>query len=346
MTEPSILETEAAEAPDLVAQQFDRLAPELAAPVERLVRLDPVLVATLARGTSDHAAGFAAYLFGLELGLPVASVPPSIASVYGRALRLDKALVLAISQSGASPDLCVAAERATQAGAFTLGLINRADSSLGRAVTVQFEIGAGTEFAVAASKSFILTLTALAHLTGAWSRNAALLRALRDLPAVLAQSGAVDWSPAMRLMEGRENVFVVGRGPALPVARELALKLKEVCGIHAEAMSAAEMLHGPISMASPRLPAIVLAGDRDARPTVEAAVARWRAAGAPVLVLDPDAKAWGAQTEVVALPLAPHSLLQPVAAAQAVYPFVAALARARGRDPDRPRHLQKVTQTL
>jgi glucosamine--fructose-6-phosphate aminotransferase (isomerizing) len=119
-----------------------------------------------------------------------------------------------------------------------------------------------------------------------------------------------------------------------------------VCGIHAEAMSAAEMLHGPISIASPSLPAIVFAGDAHTRSTVDAAVARWRAAGAPVVVLDADAEPVGAPPECVTLPRAPHPLLHPIVAAQAVYPFVAALARVRGRDPDHPRFLQKVTQTV
>jgi glucosamine--fructose-6-phosphate aminotransferase (isomerizing) len=342
----SVLESEAAETPALAAQQFERLTRELPVLVARLDHLAPALVATIARGSSDHAAAFAGYLFGLQMGLPTASVPPSIASVYGRTLRLDKALVLAISQSGASPDLCAAAESAKAAGAFTLGLINMAESALGRAVEAQIETGAGNERAVAATKSFILTLTALVHLVAAWSRNASLLRALESLPATLAQCESVDWDAAMRLLEGQEDVFVVGRGPALPVAREFALKLKEVCGIHAEAMSAAEMLHGPISIASPSLPAIVLAGDRYARPTVEAVVSRLRAAGAPVVLVGTGSKTAQEASTIVAIPQAPDPLLEPVVAAQAAYPFFAALARARGKDPDCSPHIRKITRTI
>jgi len=173
-----------------------------------------------------------------------------------------------------------------------------------------------------------------------------LLLALERLPATLAQCDTVDWGAALRLLDGQEDVFVVGRGPALPVAREIALKLKEVCGIHAEATSAAEILHGPISIASPLLPAIVLAGDRYARPTVEAAVSRLRAAGSAVVLVTTGSKSAEKGNGIVAIPQAPDPLLEPVVAAQAAYPFFAALARARGKDPDRPAHLGKITRTV
>jgi glucosamine--fructose-6-phosphate aminotransferase (isomerizing) len=345
------METEAGEAPALAARQFERLEGTLPELIQRLDSFAPAMVATIARGSSDHVASFAGYLFGLQTGLVTASIPPSLASVYGRDLRLQKALVLAISQSGASPDLVAAAERATAAGAFTLGLINQADSALGDVVTAQIETGAGPERAVAATKSFILTLTALVHLVAAWTRNTALRDALANLPAVLERCASVDWSAAMRLLEGHDDVFVVGRGPDLPVAREFALKLKEVCGIHAEALSAAELLHGPIAIASASLPAIVLAGDELVRPTIDAAILRLRDAGAPVVSVGSELVQAGLRTgapvgEMVTIPQAPDALLQPVVAAQAAYPFFAALARARGMDPDTPPHLQKVTRTL
>jgi glutamine---fructose-6-phosphate transaminase (isomerizing) len=342
----SVFETEAAETPALAARQFARLARELPALIVRLDQLAPALVATIARGSSDHAAAFAGYLFGLLLNLPMASVPPSIASVYGRSLRLDKALVLAISQSGASPDICAAAASAKAAGAFTLGLINVPESPLGQTVDARIEIGAGTEGAVAASKSFMLTLTALVHLAAVWSRNPILLRALESLPDVLKKCAGVDWSAAVRLLAGAEQVFVVGRGLGLPVAREFALKLKEVCGIHAEAVSAAEILHGPIAIASPTLPAIVLAGEGPVRASVDAAAAKLRAAGAPVVLVGSAPGSAQKTDAAVVIPSSADPLLKPLVAAQAAYPFFAALARARGRNPDCPPHLLKVTRTV
>jgi glutamine---fructose-6-phosphate transaminase (isomerizing) len=343
---PSKLESEAGEAPELVARQFDRLTQVLPALLERLQRLAPPLMATIARGSSDHAAAFAGYLVGLRLGLPVASLPPSLASVYGRTLRLERAVVLAISQSGASPDLSAAVVSAKTGGAFTFGLVNEAGSALGRVVDAEIEIGAGAELAVAATKSFVLSLSAVVHLVASWARDATLLRALESLPATLTRCQSVDWAAATRLLAAHEDVFVVGRGPTLPIAREFALKLKEVCGVHAEAMSAAELLHGPISIASPLLPAIVLAGDEQVRPTVDAAISRLRAAGAPVLLLAISHESGMDDLEVVTVPKAPDPLLQPLVAIYAGYRFFVTLARARGRDPDYPPHLQKVTRTL
>jgi glucosamine--fructose-6-phosphate aminotransferase (isomerizing) len=185
-------------------------------------------------------------------------------------------------------------------------------------------------------------------------RNFELKEALSKLPNSLEQCAKVDWSAAMNVLDGHDDVFVVGRGPDLPIARELALKFKEVCGIHAEALSAAELLHGPIAIASAFLPAIVLAGDEQVRPTVDAAVQRLRDAGAPTVLIQAaslqsesaDAGVDASASDVVTIPRAPHPLLQPIIAVQAAYPFVAALARARGRDPDAPPHLHKVTRTL
>ena len=346
MAGPSLLEREAGEAPTLAAMQFERLEAVLPPLVERLSRCVPPLAATVARGSSDHAAAFAGYLFGLCLGLPTASLPPSLASVYQRTLHLEHALVLAISQSGAGPDVCAAVASARAGGAFTLGLVNEVDSALGHVVEAEITIGAGPERAVAASKSFVLSLTAIMHLIAAWTGNAVLLGALKELPSTLSGSSTVDWRPAEALLRTSADAFVVGRGPTLPIAREIALKLKEVCGIHAEAVSAAELLHGPIAIASPTLPAIVLGGDQRTQATVEAAVSRLRAAGTPVTVLATAEHAAADGPGIIVMPQAAHPLLQPIVAAHAMYPFFAALARARGRDPDHPPRLEKVTRTL
>jgi glucosamine--fructose-6-phosphate aminotransferase (isomerizing) len=341
----SLFEAEAAQIPPLVQRQFGRLRDELPAVVARLGVLAPALFATIARGSSDNAAACIAYLVGMRLRLPAASLPPSLASVYGTTLRLDRACVLAVSQSGESPDLNLALERAKAGGAFTLGLINDTSSALAQAVDVAIDIGAGREVATAATKSFVLSVTAGLHLVGAWSRDASLIAALENLPRVVERSKAESWGGAVDLLAEADDVFVIGRGPTLPIAQELALKLKEVCGIHAEALSAAELLHGPISIAAPGRPAIVFAGDDLTRQSVDQAVSRLSAANTPVLVLSPPDRPL-ADAHTIEVPDAGHPVLQPIAALYAAYPFVADLGRARGRDPDRPPHLVKVTRTL
>jgi glucosamine--fructose-6-phosphate aminotransferase (isomerizing) len=342
----SLLEREAGETPALAARQFERLSSMLPALAQRLERAALRMAATIARGSSDHAADYAAYLLGLQLALPTASISPSLSSLYGRPLRLDSALVLAISQSGESPDLFAAVESAKASGAFTLGLVNQTGSPLGRAVDVEVPIGAGPERAVAATKTFILSLTAICHLVAAWSRDRELFEALAALPAALGRCGTVDWTGADEILAGDGDCYVVARGPSLPIAREIALKLKEVCGIHAEALSAAELLHGPIAIASPEFPVIVLQGDEVTRATVRAAIDRLRAAGAPVLLISGRAEDRARGVTAVTVPAAAHPLLQPLVAAQAAYPFLATLAAKRGRDPDRPPLLEKVTRTL
>jgi glucosamine--fructose-6-phosphate aminotransferase (isomerizing) len=340
-----VFETEVAQTSALAARQFEQLSQRLPEVIARIDALAPSLLATLARGSSDGAASFAGYLAAMLMGLPTASLPPSLASVYGCTLRLERSLVLAISQSGASPDLCAAAASARTGGALTLGLINETSSPLGAIVDAEIALGAGPERAVAASKTFILSLTAVSHLFAAWARDHVLLGALEQLPSTLASCDAVDWSSALRLLTEKEDAFVVGRGPTLPAAQELALKLKEVCGIHAEATSAAELLHGPVSIASSSMPALVFAGDRHSRTSIDEAMSRLSAAGAKIVMLSADPDDSAQQHELVAVPKATHPLLQPLATVYAAYPFVARLARARGRDPDRPPHLHKITQT-
>lgn len=343
-TATSMFESEAAQIPALLARQAQRLPPLLKELVARLDRLAPTLIATVARGSSDNAAAFAGYAAVLGLGLPVASLPPSVASVYGRTLRLERAVALAISQSGASPDLVLTARAARSGGALTVGLINEQGSALAREVEFEIQIDAGPERAIAATKTFMLSVSAALHLIAAWNRDAPLHAALAEFPETLERCKDVDCTIATRVLAGREHVFVVGRGPALPVAKELALKLEEVSGLPADAQSAAELLHGPISMASPRMVAIVLAGDRHSRESVRAATARLYAAGVAVLLLAPESEPADGG-EVIHVPEAGHELLQPLVSLYAMYPVLAQLARQRGRDPDRPPHLEKTTLT-
>jgi len=342
----SLLEHEAAETPALASRQFERLRRELPGVVARIEQSSPALIATIARGSSDNAAAFAAYVAGLRLALPAASLPPSLASVYRRTLRLERAVVLAISQSGASPDLCAAVAGARDGGALTLGLTNASDSALAHTVDIVIEMGAGPELAVAATKTFLLSLTALLHLVAEWTRDSALIAALEELPATLARCNRVEWDTAVQPLAEHDDAFVVARGPMLPIGRELALKLKEVCGVHAEAVSAAELLHGPISLASPSLPAIVLAGDEPTKASVDEALSRLHAAGASVVLLSPHEEDLGQHAHVVSVPRASDPLLQPVATLHAAYPLTARIARARGRDPDHPPHLAKITRTM
>ncbi|MBX6323582.1 MAG: SIS domain-containing protein, partial [Rhodospirillaceae bacterium] len=268
---------------------------------------------------------------------------PSIRSVYGATPRLQEALFIAVSQSGRSPDLVGLAEAARAGGALTLAVVNDAASPLAERCEVVLPVHAGIERSVAATKSWIGSAAALMHLLAHWADDPALRDAVRRLPDDLAAAARADWSPAVALLAGVEHLFVVGRGPGFPAAQEAALKLKETAGLHAEAYSAAELMHGPLTLAGPGFPVLALSQPDAALPGMVDLVERLTARGVPLAVAGP-----AARPGCLPLPLAAglHPFVAPVAAVQSFYLLAEAVARARGRDPDRPPHLSKVTETL
>ncbi len=307
-----------------------------------LRREPPAFVLTVARGSSDHAATYAAALFGIVAGRVTASLPPSLITRYGARPELRAALALAISQSGRSPDLVTVLERARASGARCAALVNDVASplaALGHHVLPQ---AAGSERSVAATKSVLCTMAGIALLAALWGEDAALRTALEALPDRLAAALACDWSAALAPLETASSLFVVARGPALGAAREIALKCKETAGLHAEALSAAEIRHGPRAALGRGIPVLALAlgdpGGADSR----AFAAEVAAVGGTVLT----AAVGPGPGRHLPLPPPLHPLLDPLLALQAFYPLAEALARARGRDPDRPPGLSKVTRTI
>jgi glucosamine--fructose-6-phosphate aminotransferase (isomerizing) len=302
----------------------------------------PTFAATVARGSSDHAATYAATLLGVRAGLATASIPPSLITRYGASLRLDEALVLAISQSGASPDIVQTIEVAARGGACTVALVNADGSPLEAAAAHRLPQHAGEERSVAATKSFICSLVAAARLVAVWQNDVDLSAALARLPDRLEQALACDWSPALRLLEDAESLYVIGRGVGLGIVQECALKLKETSGLHAEALSAAEVRHGPRAVIGERFPVLAIALDDAAGRDTASFATELAEDGHPVAVAS-RAPVAGCH---LPLPAPLHPLLDPIVAIQAFYPLAEALARSRHRDPDHPRGLSKVTRTV
>jgi glucosamine--fructose-6-phosphate aminotransferase (isomerizing) len=331
---------EAREAPAVVARQLREGRPAYREIGARLRRLDPPVALTCARGTSDHAATWFKYAAEILLGVPVASVGPSIGSVFGAALRAKGAACLTVSQSGASPDLVALQATAAAGGALTVALLNEPDSPVGREAAMVAPLLAGPERAVAATKSYVASLVALAAICAEWAEDRALAGALDRLPDALGRAVEADWSVAMTPLAGASSIYTIGRGVGLSVSAEAALKLKETCRLHAESYSAAEVRHGPIALARDRFAALVF-GARDAgRASVLDAVAALRAAGARVFLVDAEA---GRDT-LPAIP-APHPLLDPICHAASLHVFAERLSVALGENPDAPRLLRKVTRT-
>ena len=339
---PTLMFCEAAEAPAVVRDQLQANAPAALALAERLRRTPPRAVLTYARGSSDHAATYARYLMETRLGVITASAPPSISSVYDAAPAMDGALCLVISQSGRSPDLLAAAQAACEAGALVVALVNDEDSPLARLAEAVLPLRAGPERSVAATKSFIASLSAILQLTAFWSRERELAGALDGLPALLDSAWRLDWSVATDALAQAQSLYVLGRGIGFGIAEEAALKLKETCGLHAEAFSSAELRHGPMALVGPSFPVLAFAQDDETREGVEAAAQACAAQGAPVFLAGGRC---GEGVEHLPAPRA-HPALQAIAEAQSFYRFAEGLARARGLDPDHPPHLSKVTETV
>jgi glucosamine--fructose-6-phosphate aminotransferase (isomerizing) len=336
-----LMSQEAAQAPAVVRAQLSANAERLHRIGALLRELSPRAVVTCARGSSDHAATFAKYLIESRTKVLTSSAAPSLSSLYDAKPDLRGVLFLAISQSGRSPDLLAAAESAKSCGACVVALCNVEESPLAELADHLVPLCAGLEASVAATKSYIASLSAIVHLVASWTDDRELRDALTQAPDLLQASLAQDWGDAIAPLQRAQNLFVVGRGYGLGIAQEAALKLKETCGLHAEAFSAAEVKHGPMALVGAGFPVLMLSQNDETRAGIEALAREFVRRGADVLLAG--ARAPGA----VELPtLAAHPVVEPLLMIQSFYRMTARLALARGLDPDAPPHLRKVTETL
>ncbi|MDF2940041.1 MAG: iron dicitrate transport regulator FecR [Gammaproteobacteria bacterium] len=343
----SQMETEAREAPSAILKQLQSNSEVCKALCQRLQNVDVPFVFTIARGSSDHAAAFAKYVFETQLHLATGFAAPSVTTIYKSRLKLKNALVIGISQSGQSPDICEVMQMARQQGAITLALVNEVNSPLADAAEFVLPLLAGKEKAVAATKSFIATLCAIVHFVSIYKQDQSLLNALSGLPECLEQALATDWSEAVNILQKADNCLTVARGYSLPIAQEAALKFKETCGMHAEAFSGAEIMHGPLALVKPNYPILLFAQqDSSLQGQLELIEKLNDLGGQTLLALPEGIKKPSNCGHVLTFPSSHHPILEPIIAISALYPVVANLAKVRGLDPDNPKNLQKVTKTL
>lgn len=339
----SLMLREAAEGPEAVARLLAANSDACRDLGARLRGRPPAFVVTCARGSSDSAATYAKYLIEIRMGIFTASVGPSIASVYRSRPNMAGALFIALSQSGRSPDLLTLTEIARNDGAFTVALVNDTDSPLAGLCEVVLPLSAGPERSVAATKSYLAALAGVLQLVASWSDDPILDRAVRRLPDDLDRALAKDWRSALAILSGATGLYIVSRGPGLAAAQEAALKLKETCGIHGEALSAAELRHGPLALAGPAFPVMLFSQRDEALSGLVELAADLDGRGVPTVAAGPGD--WPAASLVLPATPTGHPFSQPISLIQSFYPLVEGVARARGRDPDRPPNLQKVTET-
>jgi glutamine---fructose-6-phosphate transaminase (isomerizing) len=335
------------EIPEAAARLLDATDGALAAAGRQLRALSPRVMTTVARGSSDHAASFLKYATELSAGVPVASLGPSIASIYGARLKLQGAACLTISQSGKSPDIVAMAQAAREGGALTIALTNTAGSPLAEVSNHAIDILAGEEKSVAATKSFVNSAVAGLMLLAHWTGDEALLAALRGLPGHFRRAVECDWMPIAEaldgdLQSGENSLFILGRGPSAAIANEAALKFNETCAMHAEAYSAAEVMHGPLALIGPGFPVVALAARDASEPSMASAADLLAGKGASVFATS------ALVAKAAELPHAAtgHPLTDPLTLIVSFYAFVEAFARRRGLNPDQPPNLRKVTETL
>ena len=337
----TLMFSEAAEAADAVARLLAANREALAALGERLRAAPPAVVVTCARGSSDHAATYGKYLIETLLGVPVASAAPSVSSVYAAPMAPGTALVIAVSQSGRSPDLLATVSAYQAAGAHVVAFVNDEESPLAAMADTMIALKAGPERSVAATKSYICALAAFAALTAAWSQNDLLIKAIDTLPDMLALAFGANWTSVVDALADANNLFVIGRGYGYGIAQEAALKLKETCALHAEAFSAAEVRHGPMAIVNDGFPVIAFATSDMAGDGVRQAAAEFRTRGAVVCLADAKVNGDTAPAAYTA-----HPAIEPILMIQSFYRMANALSLRRGLNPDAPLHLSKVTKTV
>lgn len=338
----TLMYREAHEAAEVVARQFAANEEVIGALAQSLRAHPPRFIVTCARGSSDHAAAYAKYVFETQLGIVTASASPSVTSVYAAEQQWQGALFIAISQSGKSPDLLRNAQAAKLAGARVIALVNVETSPLAELADTVIPLHAGPERSVAATKSYIAALAAVLHLCARWHGDRQLADALQRLPGALREGWNADWSALSDGLVGAHNLFVVGRGFGLGIALEAALKFKETCGLHAEAFSAAEVKHGPMALVGADFPVLCFAQDDDTLEGTLAVAEEFRRRGAQVWVAASGSQGPGTLLVPAGLP----PICTPLLMIQSFYRATSELALRRGFNPDVPPHLNKVTETV
>jgi len=335
------MQQEILEIPDAVERLLQNGATTIGKAADEVRQFNPTFLLSVARGSSDHACTYLKYVSELILQRPMASVGPSVNSIYKTNLRCESALSISISQSGMSPDIVLMTRSIRDSGGLAIAITNDPASDLAAASSLTLPIHAGRELSVAATKTFVTSL-----LTGLWliaeiKRDHDLIAAIHKLPGHLEAATQCDW-PAIDHNLAGKSLYTIGRGPSWAIANETALKFKETCRIQAESYSSAEIMHGPVSIVEDGFPIIAFATADAAEQSIADAADALANKGAAVFATTNKVK------NATPLPhvRTDHWLTDSISAIVSFYNMVATVAQANGINPDTPRHLSKVTETL
>ncbi|MEU0394330.1 SIS domain-containing protein [Streptomyces sp. NPDC006208] len=340
-----IMSGEMAQQPAVLRRIIEEGAPRIREVADAIAARRPRFVLLTARGTSDNAALYGKYLLEIRLGLPCGLTSMSTTTAYGARPDLTDVLVIAVSQSGGSPDLVASTKAARQAGAVTLAVTNNQDSPLAAVSEFHIDILAGPEKALPATKTYTASLLALYLFVEGLREGDGF--AAKMLPELAART--LDRRDEVRRLAARyrfaERMVITSRGYGYPTAKEAALKLMETSYIPALAYSGADLMHGPLAMVDNISPVIAVVPDGKGGEALQPVLDRLRGRGADLVVVGP-ARQVEAASEGFVLPTesVPEEL-QPILEILPMQLLAHEVTIARGHDPDAPRALAKVTET-
>lgn len=337
----TLMRSEALAAASVIEEQFSENVDLMDDVAQYLNQKNPYSLVSIARGSSDHAAQYLNFLATAKMGKLTTSLSMSALTLYQTELDVSKSIGVAISQSGQSPDIIRPIEYMRGKSAPTFALVNDVNSPLAKAAQWTIPLHAGPEKAVAATKSFMASLSASATLIAAWKNDLELTRGLHHLPDDLLKAQALDWTSPIETLKAAKRIMIVGRGYGLSLALEAALKLKETCSIQAEAFSAAEIKHGPQALIEEGYPLLIFANRGPALHSMLDLAADMKARGANVILAAPPF----VKDKQLEIQTTHAEELDVITAIQSFYLMAEELSRSLGLNPDEPRHLSKVTKT-
>jgi glucosamine--fructose-6-phosphate aminotransferase (isomerizing) len=336
---------EIAEQPAVLERTIEAEREKLIGIGDFLRQKDIDVIILVARGSSDNAALFGRYLLEVTTGIPVSLSAPSVFTLYQAKLKLRRALVIGVSQSGEGDDINFVLQRAKDDGAFTLAITNEAGSTMAGIADETLLIHAGREHSVAATKTFtgqMLHFYLLASVIGDKRIE------YNKIPEFVEK--ALQLLPQVKELAERyifmENCVVVGRGLNYGNAYELALKLMETCYVVAERFSSADFFHGPLALVERRFPVILFAPAGVTKPSSIDLLSNLNELHADSLAITNDAEIAGLSSNTLMLPGEIEEILSPIPFIVPAQLFAALLSEAKGLDPDAPRSLKKVTKTI
>lgn len=343
----SHIEREIAEQPTIIDNLLKREAGTASKIAQAIREFDPAFIHIAARGTSDNAARYAQYAFGIHAHLPVALATPSIHTLYETSPKLGRALVIGISQSGKSEDVCRVITDARAQGALTVAITNAPDSPLAQGAQFHLNLMTGPELSVAATKTYTAQLAAIALLMTTLVGDAELSELLNKLPSFVNETlslsdGIAEWAQRYRYME---RLITIGRGYNYCTAFEISLKIKELCYISGEGYSEADFRHGPFALIDPGFPVFVVAPNGKALPILTDFVSKLSERQAETLIISNVSSLLEQGRKQMQLPPSMPEWLSPIAAVIPGQIFAMRLAIEKGHAVDAPRGLNKVTVT-